>query len=148
MFDAMRHIRTCIHHSLTSVTKKASEFQAMTQKLHAFLPFPLATHVFVLSFMRGCLTLGVNDAVWLNELRYEVPSLRSKLRQQSGWHGLVSIDLKVVHTVQYQKPKVTPKKPLSAQARAGIQAACADMPDEKLRQALQALARPNTRGIL
>lgn len=140
---SVRHIRVCINTTLTSVTKQAFEFEAMTKKLYPFLPLPLAPHVFVMNFVNGCLTLGVNDAVWLAELRYEVSELRNKLRKEAGWHGLASIALKVVPLCwkEKEKPIGSTQVRLSVKARTAITSLSETIGDEHLRQALQRLAR-------
>lgn len=107
---SVRHVRTCIQASLGVLSKQALELEAMNATLQAYLPLSLFQRVFVVSFTQGCLTLGVHDAAWLTELRYESSRLRDVLRREAKWYGLGSIQLKVIQPEARKAKKKSTKK--------------------------------------
>ena len=98
----------------------------MNTKLQAYLPLSLFQRVFIVNFTQGCLTLGVHDAAWLAELRYELPRLRDILRREAGWYGLGSIQLKVIQSGGYYQRK-TARKTFSTEAHRAIKQTLKDL---------------------
>jgi len=91
----VRQLSSYLNPALHSVMSHVEKLLNMNVTLQSVLPAAWRSVCFVADFQKGCLTIGVIDAVWLTALRYELPMLRDRLRQEVGWHGLASIQLKV-----------------------------------------------------
>jgi hypothetical protein len=92
---SVRRISSCLDPSLLALSNHVENLAKMEIQLQSYLPEALRLVCFVSSFKQGSLTIGVADAVWVTPLRYELPTLRDRLRREGGLHGLTSIQLKV-----------------------------------------------------
>lgn len=109
----MRHLSACLNPSLRALKEQVDKLNKMDAQLQHLMPDMMHTVCFVVDYQKGCLTLGVTDAVWMTTLRYELPALRDRLRQEAGWHGLTSIQLKVQPGLYaIQKREALPMKPV------------------------------------
>lgn len=89
----MRRITDCFNSSVNMLLKKASELETLNTIVQQY--FPEAAHIpcKVGSFNQGCLVLLVSDPGWATQLRFSLPALRDRLRQEAGLHQLSSIKI-------------------------------------------------------
>ncbi len=89
----MRRITDCFNSSVNMLLKKASEIETLNSIVQQY--FPEAAHIpcKVGSFNQGCLVLLVSDPGWATQLRFSLPALRDRLRQEAGLHQLSSIKI-------------------------------------------------------
>lgn len=83
----------CINADMLQLYKKTAERDQVASKVKAYLPEHLQDHVQINSFDKGILSLSATSQACLTELRYLLPDLRNKLRQQAHFYQLVNIQL-------------------------------------------------------
>jgi len=143
--NIMRKITQCFNTPLASIYKQASQLDELTRlvqrhlkKNHADASVPCT----VSRFTSGCLVLAVDDPVWAAQLRFELPNLRDKLRQE-GLHQLTSIRINLLPATPAAKPPK--KKPrdayISNNAKRNIHESAAHCSYPPLKEALERLCK-------
>ena len=116
----MRRINRCLNTRLLDICQRTVQLEGLHATLLQYLPDTLKEHCRVGSFNNGCLVLSIEDAARATELRYHLPELRDKLRQQAGIYQLTSIKIAII-TAERETTHLTKKtKPLSSAARETI----------------------------
>ncbi|WP_019215256.1 DUF721 domain-containing protein [Legionella tunisiensis] len=100
----MRPINRCLNPQLLAICQRAIQLDELNSKLKLYLTPPLSEHCQVGSFNKGCLMLTVTNAAWATELRYSLPVLRDKLRQEAGIYQLTSIKIHIADSSQQTSP--------------------------------------------
>jgi len=140
----MRRITQCFNTPLASIYKQASQLDKLTALVQRHLkknehePVPCK----VSRFESGCLILAVDNPVWAAQLRFELPNLRDKLRQE-GLHQLTSIRISLLPATPAAKP---PKKKsrdvcISNDAKRNIRESAAHCSYAPLKEALERLSK-------
>jgi len=142
--NTMRKITQCFNTPLASIYKQASQLDSLTRLVQRHLKKNEHESVpcTVSRFTSGCLILAVDDPVWAAQLRFELPSLRDKLRQE-GLHQLTSIRINLLPATPAAKP---PKKKsrdacISTNAKRNIHESAAHCSYPPLKEALERLSR-------
>lgn len=113
----MRQITQCFSASLASIYQEATQLASLTALVKQQLGQDETVPCEVSRFSKGCLVLAVQDAAWASQLRYELPTLRDKLRK-AGLHQLISIRIQLSpsHVAPVEKKQKT-SRPLSPKAK-------------------------------
>jgi len=142
--NTMRQITQCFNTPLASIYKQASQLETLTTLVQRHLGNNTNEPVRckVSRFANGCLTLAVEDPVWATQLRYELPTLRDKLRQE-GLHQLTSIRINLLPATPAAKP---PKKKsrdvcISTEAKRNIRESATHCSYAPLKEALERLSK-------
>ncbi|MCX7115094.1 MAG: DUF721 domain-containing protein [Gammaproteobacteria bacterium] len=136
-----KRLGALIHPSLVGLKSQIDAQLQLEVLVKTLLPDTLGAYCRVSRFVQGCLTLAVTDAVWMALLRYQLPELRDKLRQDNRFSGLRSIDLEMqpaMNDMERKKPLFV-ERPLSAIARESIQETSEHIVYEPLSRALKHL---------
>ena len=140
----MRKITQCFNTPLAAIYKQASQLETLTALVQRHLKKNEHESVpcKVSRFANGCLVLTVDDPVWGTQLRYELPNLRDKLRQE-GLHQLTSIRINLLPATPAAKP---PKKKdrdasISNDAKRNIRESAAHCSYAPLKEALERLSK-------
>lgn len=137
----MRSIRQCLNKQLADICQRSMQLEELSSKVAHLLPDNLASGCQVGSFNKGCLVLTTTNAVWASQLRYAIPELRDKLRQQAGMYQLMSIKVNVIEPVtQYKKPTPQASHSISEQSKASIISESQHCSYQPLKKALMHLA--------
>lgn len=73
--------------TIQTIIQKAQQIEAANSELHKALPSRLALHCEVMNIKETELTLCVDDAMWMTQLRFEENRLLQMLQQtQRLWH--------------------------------------------------------------
>jgi hypothetical protein len=135
----MRPINHCLNKQLAELCQRSVQLEDLSIKLAKLLPDYLAEHCQVASFNKGCLTLTTPKSEWASQLRYIIPELRDKLRQEAGIYQLTSI--KITQAITYDTKPVLPNKHhLSEESKAIIIKESQQCSYEPLQKALLHLA--------
>ena len=138
----MRQITQCLNTPLASIYKQALQLETLTNLVQRHLGKSKPVPCKVSRFTSGCLILSVEDPVWAAQLRYELPNLRDKLRQE-GLHQLTSIQISLSPATPAPKPtkkkRVTPR--LSTGATQTIRESAAHCSYGPLKEALEHLSK-------
>lgn len=118
----MRKILDCIDSSMNALVKKATDIERLNDIVQRYFPEAAQIPCKVGSFNHGCLVLLVSDPGWATQLRFSLPLLRDRLRQEAGLHQLSSIKIKLqIDGITVPQPKKNNKpSKLSSQAREHI----------------------------
>jgi len=142
--NTMRKINQCFNTPLASIYKQASQLENLTHLVQCHLKKTEHELVpcHVSRFSSGCLVLAVDDPVWATQLRFELPSLRDKLRQE-GLHQLTSIRINLLPSLPMAKP---PKKKrrnavISNNAKQNIRESASHCSYAPLKEALERLSK-------
>ncbi len=82
--------------SLKSIMAKAQIIERLNTCLNRTLPTKLYTHCQVLNFENNIVIIGVDNAAWLTNLRYEEYDLRNALQKELRIPVAISLKFKVV----------------------------------------------------
>ncbi|MBA2657595.1 MAG: DUF721 domain-containing protein [Tatlockia sp.] len=136
----MRSITRCMNAQLIKLCERTIQLDELSFKMKTLLPENLHDNCAVASFNRGCLLIIAKNSAWATELRYRLPELRDKLRQE-GLYQLTSIKISLPNFEEdlIQKKAVI-KTAISAKARLNIERAAKDCSYQPLRDALYNLA--------
>ena len=142
----MRQITKCFDPKISSLYQEAAALETLTSRvkkhLNAGSKQKERLPCVVSRFHQGEMTISVSDPVWATRLRYELPSLRDKLRQE-GLHHLSTIRVNIAPANQgcdvKKKKRKAPK--LSAQAKKTISSSADSCTYEPLKVALKRLGR-------
>lgn len=138
----MRLIHQCLNKQLTDICQRSAQLHELNSLVRNYLKPSLRDHCQVGSFNKGCLILVV-DAVWATELRYELPALRDRLRNEAALYQLIAIEINILAALSEQRlDQLTPVKktiPLSANAKQAILALVKQCAHTPLQEALQRL---------
>lgn len=107
----------------------------------------LANHCYVIKKTNGNLTLLVDNAHWVIQLRFQLPDLIKKLRTFPELHDLQTIDLKVrprPAPLSSAPPPTRPPVQLSAQNAALLRDTAKTISDPKLKAILDKIAKRNS----
>jgi len=134
----MRHITQCFDKKLRKLVRDTASLESLNKTVRYHLE---GVPCEVGRFHQGILTLTVKDAVWAARLRYEIPALRDKLRQE-GLHQLSNIEVSISPTRQAQAPHKPTRKPmLSEDAKKMLEASAKACEYEPLKKALARLSK-------
>ena len=89
--------------NLANLIAKANSFVIIQNIVSNNLEDKLKIHCRVIDYKNGCLTIAIDNSHWLNQLKFSLPELLTKLRKNKEFFGLTTI-----------KPKVMPKPSLSS----------------------------------
>lgn len=137
----MQQIGQCFNKQLRTIYQQSTELNALNVLLKTYLKENLRAHCYAGSFNKGRLVIIV-DAIWATELRYELPALRDRLRNDAGLYQLIAVDLKIVAELAAEKRSLkTVRKtpPLSPKARQAILNIASTCDYEPLQEALRRL---------
>ncbi len=141
--NTMRQITQCLNTPLASIYKQASQLESLTRLVQRHLSKHKheAVPCRVSRFTNGCLVLAVDDPVWATQLRYELPNLRDKLRQE-GLHQLISIRINLLPATPAAKPpqKKSRDVSISNEAKRNIRESAAHCHYAPLKEALERLS--------
>ncbi|RUR10722.1 DUF721 domain-containing protein [Legionella septentrionalis] len=104
----MRPINQCLNPKLAELCQQALRSESLKDKVSQHLPPLFQKHCSIAGFNKGCLILLVDDAIWATQLRFLLPELRDKLRQEAGIYQLASIKLLLNPAEQIQIKTKTP----------------------------------------
>jgi len=129
------------HPILQRITRQAERLQAINCLLNEQLPPLLVGHCCAYHTTATQLTIGVDNACWLTQLRFLTANILIKLRRQPQFADLQKIKYQVNPpiTVKPSPPSNQPSE-LSSSIRAHAQAAAFTIQDPALKQALLKLA--------
>src|SRR5258708_27131306 len=91
----IRPISRCLNSQMRNLCQRVMQLEELNNKIKAYLDKPLSQCCQAAAFEEGYLLISVPDATWATELRYRLPQLRTKLRQD-GLHQLTSIKIILV----------------------------------------------------
>lgn len=129
---ANRHLLKLITHA-----KGLSELNHAMEK---YLPGPLKDYCRVANYRSGLLILQTDSATWATQLKFHIPELLTKLRQEHAFHKLMNIKC-IIEPPQKQKVSEEKSPTLSPHAASLLKETAAHIQDEKLAAALERLAR-------
>ena len=92
-----RHQR---HAPLSRLINQSEQRTSLTLAVRSLLPGPLADAVSVANYRPPVLVLRVGNASFANRLRYQLPSLTTKLQNLADFQDLRKINLRVVQTAE------------------------------------------------
>ncbi len=88
--------------------KQAKSIENLKASFSQMLEPELAEHCQMGCYHLGILTIFTDSAAWATRLRYQAPTILSKLRESVQWAGCCSIQVKVeTHRHQIKTPEVT-----------------------------------------
>ena len=142
--NTMRQITQCFNTPLASIYKQASQLETLTTLVQRHLGKNKnkTAPCTVSRFTNGCLILAVDDPVWAAQLRYELPNLRDKLRQE-GLHQLTSIRINLLPaTPAAKKPHKKDRDAcISTEAKRNIRESASHCSYAPLKEALERLSQ-------
>lgn len=138
----MRPINSCLNNQLLRICEQARVLENLTSTLKRYLPVDLVSHCQVVSFNKGQLVLGVDDAVWATPLRYHLPILRDTLRTEVGLYQLISTKVIVLDSVSKPVTQKRKRIGLSCKAYQVIRSAADLCSYQPLKEALKHLGTP------
>ncbi len=115
----MRQITQCFNASLAAMHQEATQLKTLTALVQQHLGQDEPVPCQVSRFSKGSLVLTVEDAVWATRLRYELPTLRDRLRQ-AGLHHLTAIRINLAPSTPQNLKTKKQAPPLSHQAKQTI----------------------------
>ncbi|WP_058531820.1 DUF721 domain-containing protein [Legionella rubrilucens] len=140
----MRPVNQCLNKQLAALCEQSMKLNELSDKLKLYLSPSLHAHCTVGSFNRGCLVLALTDPAFATPLRYELPTLRDRLRKEAGFYQLLSIQIKIIEPEVELSSGIKRKcRPLSDKARTAIQQAGETCLYPPLQEALYKLAQDN-----
>ena len=83
---------------LGKIIERARHINEIQNSLKLDLGSEFSDHIWVGSYQNGLLSLMVDSASLATKLRFSIPDIREKLRKQSAWSGLKSIQIKILVT--------------------------------------------------
>lgn len=89
----MRHISNYMNSKVLKTCLQTKKINELSPLLAKYLPDEINKNCQIGSFITGCLVLVVEDAVWSSQLRYLIPELRDKLRNEAKLYELSSIKI-------------------------------------------------------
>ena len=104
----MQLIKHALNPNLKIIYQHTQQIISLNKIIKQYLPQNVQEHCNVGCFQNGCLNLIIDNPIWAAELRFYLPQLRDKLRQDAGLYQLSSIKIKIQAT--HLMPNVTPKK--------------------------------------
>lgn len=138
----MRQIAQCLNATLTEIYQQSIKLESLSALLADFLPKELVPYCSAGSFKQGCLTLLVTDPVWASQLRYFLPELRNKLRQDAQLYQLTTIKISLnTASMTSSTKKSTRLRQISAHNRQLIHQSSEQCEYLPLKIALQRLAK-------
>ena len=81
--------------TLGKLLEKAKQLTELDKLIKGYLSPKLAEHCQVCNLRNGRLVIMTQKAVYATRLKYEIPELLARLREQEGFQGLIGIDCKV-----------------------------------------------------
>lgn len=88
------------HNSLLAqIVQRAHQIRLIQSRLESELGSEFLGHLWVGNYQGGLLNLLVDSATLATKLRFSIPDIRDKLRQQPEWAGLKSIQVKILVTL-------------------------------------------------
>ncbi len=95
----MRRINRCLNPQLVEICLQSFQVDKINDIFQSLLPEHLQPHCSVVSFMRGKLTIAVDDSSFATELRYLIPTIRDSLRRDHQLFQLIQCDI-VINDLQ------------------------------------------------
>ncbi|OGV31398.1 MAG: hypothetical protein A3E88_02960 [Legionellales bacterium RIFCSPHIGHO2_12_FULL_35_11] len=104
----MRHISQCLNSKIAKTCMQTKKISDISNFMQNIIPNDILNNCKVGSFLRGSLVIIVNDAVWASQLRYLLPEIRDKLRNEMKLYELssikISIDKEIFKNKQIDNP--------------------------------------------
>lgn len=91
----MRRIYQCLNSTTTVLCQQTLLLEALQEKVAQFLPPHMQSHCHVAQFSKGQLVLSLENPILATELRYLLPALRDRLRNEGRLHQLSAIKLNI-----------------------------------------------------
>lgn len=82
--------------NINNILKKASHLESLNNLLYEQLSAQLSLHCNVMNIEAGIITIGVDDAVWITQLRFEEIDILQAFRRRPGMQDLQSVKYKVM----------------------------------------------------
>jgi len=124
---------------LEGVLDRAHQLAALDQRVRTLLPPSLAPHCKLANVRRGRVILLTESAALRSRLRFMVPQLIRRLRQEPGLSDIQDIELRVVPPVEPRKSPYR-RTSMSADAARILKASAEATEDPELRRVLERLA--------
>lgn len=126
--------------SLKALFDETQRLSHLQQLVESQLQKAACKHCHVAAWRDGCLLLIVTDSQWATRLRYQQRRLQKQLQTFEEFANLTKILFKVQPFIQ-SASKLLPPARLSEQAAQSIQTTAEHVTDERLKAALERLAR-------
>jgi len=98
----MKHITACFSNDLVKICEKSYQQDKWEEIIQTQLGYPLKDHIKLCEFTQGKLTLATDGAVWAQELKMHLPTLRDYLRTHHHCYHLKFIQVKVLSDLKLQ----------------------------------------------
>lgn len=127
---------------LRQLFRQAGAHRQLDRQLKDLLEEPLRSHVRVGVMRENSLVLVADSPAWAAKLRYQVPSLHSRIASHSAFPDIQTIRVKTAHSgTPPQRGADPPQRPLSKAAAEDVRNQARDLEDPVLREAVLRLAR-------
>lgn len=121
--------------SVERLLDRAHRLAELEKRVRAHLPLSLAPHCRIANLRAGILVIQTDSATWHTKLRFLLPGLTRRLREEPGLAELRGIELRVA-------PSSEPRQ------RAGRRQRLSEASAELLRSSAEATADPDLRRAL
>ncbi len=98
-YQSLNEIISGTNSSLHELHKQAANLQQLQQQVSQLLPKQIASHCRVTKWQQGKLTIGIDNAAYITQLRYTSNALRDALRSLPAFANLSHIEFKVIPTL-------------------------------------------------
>lgn len=138
----IRRINHCLNPTLSQLCLKAAVLEGLKEKIANFLPASLKSAVKVGNFHKGSLNLLISDANAATSLRFLIPELRDRLRNEAGIYQLIAINCALAEPepVEQKQQSHKPIRKLSSKACSNIKNSIDALSYEPLKEALLKLS--------
>ena len=126
---------------LKQLTAQAQRLGTLDLLAKEVLPPGLQQHVRLAAIRDGCLVFHADSGAWATQLRYRTPEILARLPQQPEFDGVRSIRVRPCAEIPAQQLAPNRMRPLSPAVATAIKSQAESIDDERLRQALQRIAR-------
>ncbi|MGE0482801.1 MAG: DciA family protein [Gammaproteobacteria bacterium] len=126
---------------LKQLTARAARIVELERVLQSHLPPALVGHVRLGPIDNGSLVLFASSPVWASKLRFVTPQLLADLPTAAEFSTVRSIRVRVRSREENNQPHRTERPRMGQSAGRDIRAQAATIGDERLREALERLAR-------
>lgn len=136
----MKKLSNCLNDNLNKLIDKVGQVKQINDILHSHLPQHLRADCSASQFNQGILTLSLSNQSIATELRYLIPDLRNKLRQNERLYGLNTIKISTKEAPLTKTNKDKDKKVASTSKAANILREHSSDFDDAMSLALENLA--------
>ena len=132
--------------SLQALFTHSQHLERLNRRVCGCIPAPLNQHCQVANLRDNTLILHADSSAWALKLRYNSRALLQQLRQQ-GFRELGAIEVKVrPRAIAMARPEKTRHAHMSRKTAQLLDSIAADITDNRLKMALQHLARHGTKA--